>query len=181
MRKNKLIILNLSILIMFIIMLVGTSYAYFTHAIKGGDNTRVIIKTANMLLRYDEGDELVGTDVIPGWEGHMDFSIENYSVDTSSKYKITLEVFSHLSDSTINEFVYTLDSINPSYNSDNVLVLKEETQVPVETTEIGIGKITPNTIHNYRLTLKLKDNGLNQNYLMGKQFVAKVKVELINE
>ena len=84
-------IVYLLVLIVMFAMLIGTSYAYYVKKIKNGDETRVVIKTANMLMRYKESSEINVADVEPGFEKSMDFSIENYSTDTVGKYKIKLE------------------------------------------------------------------------------------------
>ena len=45
-------IIYILVLIVMLAMLIGTSYAYYVKRIKNGDETRVVIKTANMLMRY---------------------------------------------------------------------------------------------------------------------------------
>ena len=45
-------IIYLLVLVVLFTMLIGTSYAYYVKKIKNGDETRVTIKTANMLIRY---------------------------------------------------------------------------------------------------------------------------------
>lgn len=177
MKNNKLILLGVFILIALITMVAGTSYAYYLKKIKGGDNTRVIMKSANMLLRYEESNEVIGRDITPGWEETLNFSIENYSSDTDGKYKISLVIESPLTDEIENDFVYSL--VGESSNKNEKLFSKNETPVPVETTDLGVNEIMVGSLHSYKLNIKLKDNNENQNYLMGKKFVAKIKVELV--
>ena len=52
-------------------------------------------------------------------------------------------------------------------------------EIPVESIELGIALIPSNTLHTYKLNLKLKDNNMNQNYLSGKSFKAKIRVESV--
>ena len=170
-------IVYLLVLIVMFAMLIGTSYAYYVKKIKNGDERRVVIKTANMLMRYKESSEINVADVEPGFEKSMDFSIENYSTDTVGKYKIKLEVISPLIDTTDENFVYELSGTANKNSSNNTLVKLNETPVPVTTTTIGTGIITTKTVHDYKLTIRLKENGEDQNHLSGKTFIAKIVVE----
>lgn len=177
---NKFSLLSIMILIVMIVMVAGLSYAYVIKKIEGGDNTRVIIKTANILLKYDEGDALNAYNISPGWSGSLDFSIENYSTDVNAKYKIILDVMSPLIDEEDDSFVYTLVSkSNKENNSVNFPVSISESSVPVSTSELGIASISAETLHEYTLNVKLKENNQNQNHLMGKTFIAKIVVETV--
>lgn len=170
-------IIYLLVLIVLFAMLIGTSYAYYVKKIKNGDETRVVIKTANMLMRYAEKNEINAVNIEPGYETSLDFSIENYSTDTVGKYKIKLEIESPLIDKVDDNFVYSITGKSNKNSSNNTLIEVNETPVPVETSLIGKGIITPQTMHEYKLTIKLKENNQNQNYLSGKTFIAKIVVE----
>lgn len=170
-------IIYLLVLIVLFAMLIGTSYAYYVKKIKNGDESRVVIKTANMLMRYAEKNEINVTNIEPGFETSLDFSIENYSTDTIGKYKIKLEIESPLIDNIDENFVYTLTGKANKNSSNNMVIDVNEMPIPVETSLIGKGIITPETLHEYKLTIKLKENNQNQNYLSGKIFIAKIVVE----
>lgn len=170
-------IVYILVLIVMFAMLIGTSYAYYVKKIKNGDETRVVIKTANMLMRYKETSEINVADAMPGFEKSLDFSIENYSTDTMGKYKIKLDIISPLIDKTDDSFVYELTGTADKNSSNNTLVNVKETPVPVKTTTLGSGIITPETLHQYKLTIRLKENGKDQNHLSGHTFIAKIVVE----
>lgn len=170
-------IIYILVLIVMLAMLIGTSYAYYVKKIKNGDETRVVIKTANMLMRYKETGEINVADIEPGFEKSMSFSIENYSTDTLGKYKIKLEVVTPLIDKEDENFVYELTGTANNNPSNNTLVKVSEKSVPVTTTVLGHAIITPETLHDYKLTIRLKENGKDQNYLSGKIFIAKIIVE----
>ncbi len=170
-------IIYLIVLIVLFAMLIGTSYAYYVKKIKNGDESRVVIKTANMLMRYAEKNEINAINIIPGYETSLDFSIENYSTDTVGKYKIKLEIESPLIENVDENFVYSITGKSNKNSSNNTLIDVNENLVPVETSLIGKGIITPETMHEYKLTIKLKENNQNQNYLSGKTFIAKIVVE----
>lgn len=170
-------IIYLLVLVVLFTMLIGTSYAYYVKKIKNGDETRVTIKTANMLMRYKEKNEINALNITPGFETSLDFSIENYSIDTEGKYKITLEIISPLIDSEDDNFVYELTGSSNKNSSSNTVVKVDEKPIPVKTTLLGKGTITPETLHDYKLTIRLKENYKDQNHLSGKTFIAKILVE----
>ena len=90
---------------------------------------------------------------------------------------IKLEIESPLIDNIDENFVYTLTGKANKNSSNNTVIDVNETPIPVETSLIGKGIITPETLHEYKLTIKLKENNQNQNYLSGKIFIAKIVVE----
>lgn len=183
-ENNKFKKFNMAIYLLTLIalftMLIGTSYAYYVKKIKNGDQTRVIIKSSNMLLRFYDGNQINASHIMPGWEDTYRFSVENYSPDTVGKYKIKLEIISPLTDNIEENFVYELKG-TPTKNNSDKLVTKSETAIPVKTTDLGVGTISVGSLHEYELKLKLKENNQNQTYLAGKTFVGKVTVEYVYE
>ena len=75
-------------------------------------------------------------------------------------------------------FVYTLSSKSNSNDKTNVIVNKNETPIPIVTKELGSAIITPGNSHEYTLNIKLKN--IKTNYLIGKVFVAGIKIENIS-
>ena len=178
-KKFNIIIYLLTLVALFT-MLIGTSYAYYVKKIKNGDETRVIIKSSNMLLRFYDGNQINALGVMPGWQSSYKFSVENYSPDTVGKYKIKLEIINPLTNTIDDNFVYELKGTSSKNNNDKV-ISKNETFIPVETTDLGVGTISIGSLHEYELTLKLKENNKNQNYLVGKTFIAKIVAEYVYE
>lgn len=178
-KKFNIVIYLLTLVALFT-MLIGTSYAYYVKKIKNGDETRVIIKSSNMLLRFYDGNQINAVGVMPGWQSSYNFSVENYSPDTVGKYKIKLEIINPLTNKIENNFVYELKGTSTKNNSDKV-ISKSETAIPVTTTDLGEGTISIGSLHEYVLTLKLKENNQDQNYLTGKTFVAKIVAEYVYE
>lgn len=174
------IVIYLLVLVALFTMLIGTSYAYYIKTIKNGDETRVIIKSSNMLLRFYDGNQINAYDIEPNWESTYKFSVENYSPDTVGKYKIIFDIEKTLTDSIEDSFVFELTGKSSKNNNDKV-VTKSEQAIPVTSTELGIGDISVGSLHDYELKLKLKDNGKDQNYLNGKMFIAKITVLYVYE
>ncbi len=174
------IIIYLLVLVALFTMLIGTSYAYYIKKIKNGDQTKVIIKSTNMLLRFYDGNQINAVEIMPGWEDTYRFSVENYSPDTIGKYKIKFEIINPLIDKMENNFVYELNGTSTKNSNDRV-VIKKETIIPYTTTDIGVGTIDVGSLHEYELKLKLKENNQNQTYLAGRTFIAKIVVEYVYE
>ena len=109
----------------------------------------------------------------------MTFSVENYSNDTDAKYKISLDIISPFTETIEESFIYSVTGI--SKNTSDVLVNIENSPVPIKTSELGIGQIKSNSIHDYKLKLEFIETNKDQNYLQGKVFIGKIKVEVVYE
>ena len=57
------IVIYLLVLVTLFTMLIGTSYAYYIKTIKNGDETKVVIKSSNMLLRFYDGNQINAYDI----------------------------------------------------------------------------------------------------------------------
>lgn len=173
------IVIYLLVLVALFTMLIGTSYAYYIKTIKNGDETKVVIKSSNMLLRFYDGNQINAYNIEPNWESTYKFSIENYSPDTAGKYKIIFDIESPLTEVKDESFVFELTG-KSSNNKDKIVKIDEQ-PIPVSSTELGIGDISVGSLHDYELKLRLKDNGKNQNYLNGKIFIGKITVLYVYE
>ena len=127
------IVIYLLVLVTLFTMLIGTSYAYYIKTIKNGDETKVVIKSSNMLLRFYDGNQINAYDIEPNWESTYNFSIENYSPDTAGKYKIIFDIEKPLTDSIEDNFVFELTGKSSKNNKDK-LVIKNEQPVPISST-----------------------------------------------
>lgn len=161
-----------------VVMLIGTTYSYYNNKIENSNDEKVIIRSANMLLRYDEGNELNVSNVLPGFSDVYTFSIENYSNDVDGKYKIILDIIEPLIDKKDENFIFSLSGVSNRYDDFGFITYQED-EIPIESIELGIALIPSNTLHKYTLNIKLKENNMNQNYLSGKSFKAKIRVESV--
>ena len=66
--------------------------------------------------------------------------------------------------------------MSDSKDSTDKVIDKSETPIPVNNKDIGQGVIVPGGEHKYKLTIKVKNNGQDRNYLNGKVLSAKIKV-----
>ena len=99
-----------------------------------------------------------------------------YEIYEIGDYKLVFEIITPLDKMIRDNFVYSLESSSKSNDNTNKLVSKSTTIVPVSNQELGVGKITPNNIHSYKLKLKINKNDLDKNYLKDRIFVAKINV-----
>lgn len=168
--------LYILIFITLIVMFIGVSYSYYTKKILGGDNTRVIIKTADILIKYYETNIIESYDISPGWSDDFEFVLENFSPNVDAEYKISLEIISPLTEEPDENFVFSLTGKTESKDE---IIKFDESKVPIKTKVIGSTKISAGAIHSYKLNFQLIDNNLNQNYLQGKKFIGRISVESV--
>lgn len=174
MKKNKVtIILYLVILLIVLVMSVGLIILYFNKTNNNNDN--VLVKYINLLTTYENGNKINLTKINKGLEEKYSFSVSNSGKDSIGNYKINLKVITPFSNTIDNNFVYTLESSTQSDDKNNILISKEETPVPMSTKDIGSATITPNTTHNYILTIKY-NNVKDKVNLNGKIFVCEIDI-----
>ena len=175
MNKKFNILLYIFILLAVLVMFAGTSYAYYLQFYKV-DETNVTIKSINLLTQYDNGNKLNLKKLEFDKEYEYNFSVINDTKDEIGDYKLVFEIITPLDKMIRDNFVYSLESSSKSNDNTNKLVSKSTTIVPVSNQELGVGKITPNNIHSYKLKLKINKNDLDKNYLKDRIFVAKINV-----
>ncbi len=155
-KEHKWITLSFVIVLLLLIVL-GTTYAYFTANVLGNEkNGNVVITNGVMSLKFTDGStsDLKLENAVPGDSITKTFSVENTgNVDT--KYTI---YFSELINTFVDQsdLVYTLTSDDGGANI-------EETQVPnISSTMIPDVKIESGKIHNYSLKITFKETNESQ-------------------
>lgn len=178
MKKTKLFIILYSFVYIFILaMTIGICISYYNNYIK--DHSDIIKENKfSLLVNYDRTDNISLTNLPYNYSDSYTFKVENFSEDTIGNYKIIFEVITPVSNMIDENFVYTLTSKSISTDKSNIVVSKSETPIPIVTKELGIATITPGNTHEYTLNLKLKN--IRTNYLIGKVFVSKIRIEDIN-
>ena len=175
--KDKKInaIIYLVVLLAVIAMLIGTSYAYHVKKERQKDNTNVTVKNLDMLLMFNNGDQVNGKNLKPGWEESLEFSLENFSNDTIGKYKIVLEIITPLSNISDENFVYSIEGESESKDTSNKVITITDTPVPVVTKDLTNGVITPQNKHNYKVTFKLNKEANSKKYV-NSLFAVRVRI-----
>ena len=174
--KKYGIFLYLIVLISVFAMFIGTAYAYHTKLTKMKDEKNVSIKQLDMLLMFNNGNQINGHNIRPGYEESKEFSIENYSEDTIGKYNITLELLTPFSNMVDENFVYVLEAESDSKDTTNKLINISETPVPAATKNLGTAIITPKNTHKYKLTVRLNSKANKKKYSKENIFALKIKI-----
>ena len=173
--NNKKIstILYIVVFIFVFIMFGVTAYAYYTKTKK--EDIKKGEKHFDMLVSFDNTNEIEARNLRNGYEVVKEFSVKNYSKDTIGKYKLVFEVITPLSNMVDEEFTYTLEGVSESKDTTNRVLNITETPVPVLTRSLGTASITPNNTHSYKLTIKLKNNKYVTDSLLS------VKINVVND
>lgn len=184
--KNKeLYIIIILAIALFLVTLIGTSYAFFSLKIKGNEQAKPItIKTAEIYVEYKKYSEIIAENIFPGWEDTLSFSVHNITEleDVPATYQINWNI----SENTINndDLVYILEGkvyrdnkeIEPS-KYDKLPGGNKELKVPTISTSLGTGMVNSGNVHIYNLTIKLKETTKNQNDLQNKRFAGRIELK----
>ena len=152
------------------IMFALTTYSYYLRTHK--ENTEVNTKTFNMMVEFDNNNQITQRNLKNGLEIVKEFSVKNYSKDTIGKYSINFEIITPLSLMVDEDFTYTLESTSESKDTSNKTLVIDTTPVPVMSRSLGTASITPNNTHTYKLTIKLNNNKYQNDSL----FAAKINI-----
>ena len=175
-QSNKFnIILYLVVLVCVFCMFLATSYAY-KNKIEKANNQHIIYNNVLMSIDYFGKNQINATNIKPGWEDSISFSINNHSKDTIGKYGLVFDIITPLSNMIDEDFVYVLEGENEKKDSTNKLIITNETVVPILTKELEGGVITPNNTHTYKLKVRINKKANPKNYLKSNLFSAKVRL-----
>ena len=74
--KDKKMLFGIGIVFIFLAA-IGFSYAYFTATIVNKDVKDQIVQTGTLRLTYIDGNEIVGTNIQPGWTATKTIKLVN--------------------------------------------------------------------------------------------------------
>ena len=161
-----------SILAFMLVLVVGTTYAYFTARVIGNDeakNTQVY--AGIMSLKLDGTQELNANNMLPGATKEVEFSVENTGTLTTTYELDMKEVYNDFSPKT--DLVYTLEQ------GGNIITT--ETEAPsIDEILIPAVVIEPNKKQTYKLKLTFKETGKDQNTNQNKTFTGKIQISGID-
>ncbi len=159
--KKKYIILIITMCLISI-LIVGSSYAYFSATINGNTNSEnVVTKTGTLSLSFsDKTPSFNATEISPGWSKTKEVTVENTgSVDVTYDLvwlKLDNEILK-------DELVYTITCTSGCKGL-------PESKVPEAGENLGIIKgqtIKSKEIQTYKITFQLKETKENQDYNQG--------------
>ena len=169
--KTKQIVL-FSILAFMLVLVVGTTYAYFTAKVIGNDeakNTQVY--AGIMSLKLDGTQELNASNMLPGATKEVEFSVENTGTLTTTYELDMKEVYNDFSPKT--DLVYTLEQ-------DGNIITAEAEAPSIDEILIPAVVIEPNEKQIYKLKLTFKETGKDQNTNQNKTFTGKIQISGID-
>ena len=171
MNREKIFLTIIGIF-MFLVIVIGTSYAFFTAELKGNSNEMVITSGIMSLEFTDSNSISLIENAIPGDKVTKEFSVRNTG-NVATKYDLYFsEIFNDFVDKS--DLVYRLESENGGYNTENDVecpsMVGEKSKI-VSNYEIGVGEE-----HNYKLTIEFLNKNEIQDDNKGKKFSAKIDV-----
>ena len=163
--KNKKLILAVTLTLIFLAS-IGFSYAYFTATIVNKDVKDQIVQTGTLQLTYIDGDEIVGTNIQPGWTATKTIKV----VNTGTLNAIYNLKWKELTNEIINnELVYTISC--ESNNSFCKYVNQYETAVPNSSEIIKDNiMIYPGEEQVFTINFTFKELNISQDYNQNKKF-----------
>ncbi len=181
-EKVKTYIYAIVSVLSFILVSVGSTYAFFAASIIGNEEGgEVNLKTAEVFAVFEAKNEINDSAILPGFSDNLVFTIVNTSPteNTFGNYTLFWNIIKNEVDS--DNFVYTLSATSykgnqnvPLSNTNSVVTVATPTRIPTASTSIGTGTINTGVTHRYTLTVKFLDNGQNQNELQGKSFQGQI-------
>lgn len=181
---NKSIVLSILFVIVFILAMVGITYAFFSIVITGNETASSITVEAVDLgtITFLDGDEINADSIYPmTTEERLSktFTIRSNNNEADVDYIIYLTISQNtFVQNYSNEFTYTL---NGSSNAGGTATTGVSAEVPVSRAapyQIGTGILkSGGDLHTYVFTIGLNEVGSNQNYNQGQTFRARLSVE----
>ena len=187
-RKQKIIVSIVGI-VLILLTLLGITYAYFLTKVIGNTNEEsVIISTANLLLKYTDGNGILKstTSVLPGTIiESKTFSVENQGTDVINNYGVYIE-------NVLNEFERTqdvimtveckvYDTVNSKYLEDTCNGITDAVY-PIQNSLIVTNSIAPKIRHDYLLKITyINETGIDQSNDMNKTIEGKIQIYDVND
>ena len=169
--KTKQIVM-FSVLAFMLVLVVGTTYAYFTAKVIGNDeakNTQVY--AGIMSLKLDGTQELNASNMLPGATKEVEFSVENTGTLTTTYELDMKEVY--------NNFVY-IEELEYTLEQDGTVILNEAIAPSTDEVILPAVVINPKEKQTYKLKLTFKETGDDQNANQNKTFSGKVQISGID-
>jgi hypothetical protein len=169
MKKEKKILITLSGLLLFVLMIIGFSYAYYSANIIGNETSTTITGTASTLsLSFTDGtDKIVGSNIAPGWSASKTFTVANTGTGLAN-YK--LRVYDVSNPLVSGGITITYTSTNDGASLSNYALGTTE-QLISQTIPINSG-----VSQVYTLTVNYINLDADQSSDLGKAFSFKIGI-----
>ena len=185
-KKGNTVLLTVIAVATLLVAVVGATFAYFTASVAGNDTaSSVVVKTAQIgTITYTNGNEVKLENAYPGaTSNEVKFTIA-LDQDATTSVHYTLKWINVTNDfDPSSDLVYSLKGTDRSTgsveNGEQPKLIDDITNKEVPTTSgtiIGSGIVSGASIHEYTLTVKFKETGIDQNSNQGKSFTGKIEV-----
>lgn len=185
-KKGNTVLLTVIAVATLLVAVVGATFAYFTASVAGNDTaSSVVVKTAQIgTITYTNGNEVKLENAYPGaTSNEVKFTIA-LDQDATTSVHYTLKWVNVTNDfDPSSDLVYSLKGTDRStgsvQNGEQSKLIDDITNKEVPTTSgtiIGSGIVSGASIHEYTLTVKFKETGIDQNSNQGKSFTGKIEV-----
>ena len=169
--KTKQIVI-FSVLAFMLVLVVGTTYAYFTAKVIGNDEAKDNqVYAGIMSLKLDGTQELNASNMLPGATKEVEFSVENTGTLTTTYELDMKEVYNDFANK--EDLVYTLEQ-------DGNVITTEIEAPSIDEILIPAVVIEPNEKQTYKLKLTFKETGKDQNTNQNKTFTGKIQISGID-
>ena len=182
--KDKKMLYGIVIAFVFLLS-IGLTYAYFsvTTNVVGDRND---IKATTMDLGnivFNDGNEINGDSILPGWSLEKTFTIENSeNATTDTSYAIVLEVSENTLTSVADgAFIYSVTGT--SNNSGRTIKLVDKV-VPATIGKNVLsmdGLLHAKDLHSYTFKIEFVETNEDQNVAQGKRFSGFLQIELVDD
>lgn len=166
-RRQKVKVILISLLV-FLMSVIGVTYAYFSLNITGNEEaSSVDMTTAGIEITYDAGPEITIEDIFSGASVVKTFSVINTGTITAY-YDIKIdEVFGTFVN---DELVYTLSGTNGGGNVSETIMPSNDGLLKAKIS------IAPGVTQTFTLTVTFKETGSNQNYNQTASYKGKIQI-----
>ena len=173
--KNKKILIGM-VLVLLLLLTTGLSYAYFSTAVKGNDNTKdVVVEAGTLKLTYTDGPAINVQYIKPGWSTTKEVSVKNNGT-LDAYYNV---IWQSLTNGITNDEL-VLSATCQRLNSSGTVegTCDSISQAPIRDTAISKNiSIESGVTHKYTFTILFKETNANQNYNQGKEFNGVLGIE----
>ena len=161
----------------FLIMMMGSTFAYYTVSVIGNETaSSIIFKSATLGISYDSGSAIYAEQIEPGYEITKTFTVTNTG-DSSLDYKIK---WVNVNNSFVvkEDLVYSLAGVVTSGTGTTSSV--PQTNLPHINNSYATGTITIDayTTHTFTMNVKFLETGSEQNSNQGRTFAGKIEIEI---
>ena len=163
--KAKIILVSS---IIFLMSVIGATYAYFTINIVGNDTASSIsMDTAGMEITFNNGPQIVVENIFSGDSFTKTFTVQNTGTNTAYYDIKVTEVFNTF---IKDELVYTLSGTNGGGSVSQTIMPTNDGLLKAKIS------IAPGVTQTFTLTIRFIETGSNQSYNETASFVGKLQI-----